>query len=180
VKTDRKGIPFRTFGDRFRSAEGRLFNAAEVGDVDLVLGLLATKKVRPQCGLKGGDSPMAEHVGRTPMHLASASGRFEVVEALLAAGASPDCATVYAETPLHQAASHGHMHILALLASHGGNLNRSALREFSGHSSARSPLDLADGKYDPAAHDVYRAARDRTLLDVSTARPPTPASSRRL
>ena len=91
-----------------------LHHAAKVGNVADVKELLAQ---RPQ--LIGA----RDTFGGTPLHVAAASGRWGVVEVLVAQGADVNATASNGVTPLHLAASLGHQKVAELLLANGADVN---------------------------------------------------------
>lgn len=59
---------------------------------------------------------------QTPLHIASRLGKQDIVQQLLANGASPDTTTSSGYTPLHLAAREGHREVAATLLDQGSSL----------------------------------------------------------
>src|SRR3989338_796501 len=74
--------------------------------------------------------------GRTPLYAACQSGHHQVVEILLAAGASKESLTKCVSTPLHVACEGGHNQAVELLLAAG--VNKETL-----NYSRRKPIDVA-------------------------------------
>ena len=89
--------------------EGRLFSAAESGDLDEV------KRLVIDCGV---DPNVRDDDVRTPLHYAAWRGHLDVVKLLLERGADPNAQGVEGETPLDHAMSKGHPDIVKLLLEH--------------------------------------------------------------
>ena len=88
------------------------------------------------------------HVGDTPLHLASAIGDTACVDYLLQLGANPEGpANVRGETPAHLAAGLGHMRVIELVTDYGANID--AL-----DGEKRTPYDVA-----VAANKIWCAER---------------------
>lgn len=60
---------------------------------------------------------------QTPLHISSRLGKQDIVQQLLANGASPDATTSSGYTPLHLAAREGHRDVAATLLDNGANLS---------------------------------------------------------
>ena len=129
-----------------------LFKAAENGDADLFLGLSVDELNRARSitnedarsllhiaaaaghnqivRILAGVNPSVSGVnngdeeGWTPLHSAVSSGRADVVETLLQAGADVSMANKGGRTALHYAASKGRFKIAQALISHGAKVNR--------------------------------------------------------
>ena len=86
--------------------------------------------------------------GATPLHVASARGRVDVVEFLLSRGASADAADHQGCTPLHLAAEQNHARVARrLLADGGANVSaRNAQGNMAAHlAAAMGHLDMVVG-----------------------------------
>ena len=59
----------------------------------------------------------------TPLHYAASRGSIEMVELLVASGASPNTPNYQGFTPLHQAASQGHLEVTQALIAHGADIH---------------------------------------------------------
>lgn len=67
--------------------------------------------------------------GATPLHLAAASGRLEIVELLLAYGADIQAQTSDGYTPLHTAAWRGRVAVVGCLLNHGALIDAVNLKQ---------------------------------------------------
>ncbi|KAH9298698.1 hypothetical protein KI387_030380, partial [Taxus chinensis] len=102
---------------RNEDARSLLHVAAAAGNLRLVRILAG---IEPSLtGVNGGDEE-----GWTPLHSAVSSGRDDVVEALLQAGADVSIANNGGRTALHYAASKGRLKIAQVLISHGAKINQ--------------------------------------------------------
>ncbi|SEW20897.1 hypothetical protein SAMN04515660_3032 [Luteibacter sp. 329MFSha] len=71
----------------------------------------------------GADPFGADARGRTPMHMAAATGRVALLDALLACGMDPNVRDLGGRTPLHAALEHGgdNLPLVRALVSHGAD-----------------------------------------------------------
>ena len=106
-----------------------LRDACRLGDMPTVRALLDAG----DAAVNEGD---AAREFETPLHLAAAEGHVNVIEALLASGATPAAATSAGWTPLHRAALWGQTKAAAALLRGGADFR---LREVHG----ASPRDIA-------------------------------------
>lgn len=72
---------------------------------------------------KGEGLESRDHVGATPLHVASANGYLSVVEFLLDQHAATDLKDNDGWQPIHAAACWGHLEVLELLVQNGADLN---------------------------------------------------------
>ena len=105
-----------------------LFNAAVVGRIATVKGLLAACTGSGRAGGAGGGADVnftLEDTGMTAVYAAVEGGHFSVVLALLAHNADPNLARFEEGTsPVYIAAQGGHVAILKLLLEHGADVNQ--------------------------------------------------------
>jgi len=128
-----------------KKGETTLHNAAVKGDVATVRSLLE----------RGADPNTVDNAGWGPLHEVSITGRADIVELLLDAGANPCLhATTENLTPLHDAVTNGHLEVMRLLVSRGADINAKNLL-------GDTPLSLA------AASDILTAVLTDTPVDVS-------------
>ncbi|MDP2437692.1 MAG: ankyrin repeat domain-containing protein [archaeon] len=104
----------------------------------------------------GADLNSADYDGRTPLHMAAASGHANVVQFLLHKGAAVDPRDRSGLTPYDWAVQTGHLHIVDLLSKHGARP--------SGVKSPIRAMPLSTG-------------RETTLYDSSTPVQPSTTSS---
>jgi lysophospholipase len=74
----------------------------------------------------GGDLSAGDHSGRTPLHVAAASGQRALVTWLLERGASVHARDAADQTPLMAAVTSGHLEVVRLLAVTGAHLGLSS------------------------------------------------------
>ncbi|PSC74435.1 Extracellular basic protease [Micractinium conductrix] len=118
-----------------------------------------------------GTVASADVWGRTALHLAAKEGRFQCVQALLAAGADPCAADdKWGELPLHKAAAEGRdACVAALLAAAGGPRNRTVEARTK---DGRTPLHLAGKNGRTGCAQLLLSARadaDARLRDGASA-----------
>ena len=114
-----------------RALTGRsLRDACRLGDMPTVRALL-------DGGDAGVDEGDAAREFETPLHLAAAEGHVNVIDALLACGASPKAATSSGWTPLHRACLWGQTKAVAALLRGGADFR---LAEVHGST----PRDIAE------------------------------------
>jgi len=93
-------------GARPEPADGQpALLAAASGEDDDPAGVLLLLKLKARVDARNGD-------GRSALHEAALAGHAGIVDALLAAGASPAIADVHGASPLHEAARGGHLDVL--------------------------------------------------------------------
>jgi outer membrane protein assembly factor BamB len=98
--------------------ETELHTAARLGELGRVKALVAA----------GAEVDPANRYGSTPLALAAANGRLEVVRYLLSAGADPDTIDhFYGVRPLEWALQGGHREVVHLLLTNGAEPRESAL-----------------------------------------------------
>jgi ankyrin repeat protein len=115
--------------------EAQLIEAAGSGDLAAVRSALS----------QGADVNEAEGDGLTALHVAAEQGHAEIVELLLARGASASPTTrIGSYTPLHLAAMGGHAEVAEVLLDAGGNANAVTT------NSGVTPLHLAAAAIDGA------------------------------
>ncbi|XP_061182490.1 ankyrin-1-like [Saccostrea echinata] len=94
-----------------------------------------------------------DHMGSTPLHIATKCGNVEMVEKLLESGASVFEEDLRGFLPLHVASTQGHTKIVQLLLNKGCNIDKSSAAKFS-------PLHCAsqNGKSDVVSLLLQRGA----------------------
>jgi glutaminase len=102
-----KHDPRRTRSESRSDEIGQMIWAASMGDLGGVNQLVA----------RGVSINEADYDRRTPLHLAAAEGRLEMVRALLRMGADPMKADRYGHTPLDDARKAGHETVAELLVT---------------------------------------------------------------
>ena len=105
-----------------------LLAAAEIGDSKIV-------RVLCEAGAEKGKAHQQRH-GAAPLIIASLNGHLEVVQALLAAGASKDQAMNDGVTPLFMASHNGHLEVVQALLAAGASKDKAS-------NSGRTPLFVA-------------------------------------
>ena len=70
--------------------------------------------------VRGYDQNAADYDGRTPLHLAAAEGREQLVSYFLENGAEPNPKDRWGGTPTDDALLHGHADVAKLLEAYGG------------------------------------------------------------
>jgi len=142
---------------------GSLLLAAQDGTIDEVRRLCA-QGLLPKAG--------TDIHGQSPLHLAAARGRVEIVEALLAAGADKDVPDGSRTTPLHVAAHEGHAQVVTALCQSGASVSRGDSQSMSplhaaclaGHHGVMKALTNAGAKL----HDENKAGRSPLHLAASS------------
>ena len=129
-----------------------IHKAARVGHIKAVKRNLAS----------GTDVNAKDEDGVTPLLVATANGRKEIVELLIREGADVN-AKVNGVTPLHQAAIRGHKEIAKLLIAKGAHLNA---KDDVG-KLGRTPLDWTFGKKEIA--DLLRKHGGKTGEELKAA-----------
>mmetsp|Transcript_39267 Transcript_39267/g.85415 ORF Transcript_39267/g.85415 Transcript_39267/m.85415 type:complete len:354 (-) Transcript_39267:383-1444(-) len=109
----------------------RLFEAARKGEVGMVRSLLKLAGAQVNC-------QDHDHHGYTPLHEAAAGGHTQIVQTLLAYGASPDFKANKGFAPLHLAAADGCVDTVRAMVNGGAFID---VQENKG----RTPLHLAAG-----------------------------------
>ncbi|WP_256081314.1 ankyrin repeat domain-containing protein [Massilia sp. YIM B04103] len=72
--------------------------------------------------IKHGDSVSVDRFGFSPMQLAAALGRLEIVRMLLQAGADPFCKGCLGQSPVEMALTYGHWRVVLLMRDSGVNI----------------------------------------------------------
>ena len=154
---------------------GQLIWAASKGDQGAIHRLI----------VRGFDQGAGDYDKRTPLHLAAAEGRENVVQYFLDNGAEVNPKDRWDGTPLDDAYRHGHKKVVKLLEAHGGVRSNSAegenrLHDVGVDDAASSPETDSDAVveliYAASEGDVYgiqrRVARgaelDRGDYDLRT------------
>lgn len=152
--------------------------AALVGNVDLMLHLLT----------QGLDPNVADHCGRTPMHIAANNGHLECIETLLDHGADPNIQDKEGSVPLWEAIKSRHRFIAELLWKNNATLNCNVVGELwcdaaqnidiledlikygadtnSAKSNGLSALQLAFAKKLPQAININMPASKGAHVDL--------------
>lgn len=74
--------------------------------------------------IKQGDSVSVDRFGFSPMQLAAALGRLEIVRMLLQARADPFCKGCLGQSPVEMALTHGHWRVVILMRDFGTNVQK--------------------------------------------------------
>ncbi|HEX8997432.1 MAG TPA: ankyrin repeat domain-containing protein [Ktedonobacterales bacterium] len=156
-------------------AELTVFEAAALGRVETLRGLLASDGSRANTVASDGFSPLGlaaffgqpetarlllEHgadanavsqnaMRVAPLHSAVAAQRLDIAEDLLRAGAQVNAAQADDFTPLHQAAQNGQVAMIELLLAHGADLH-------ARKSDGQTALDVAQAHGKDAAAALLR------------------------
>lgn len=121
-----------------------LIDGARYGDVEDV-----------QMALDGGaDVNVADDLGRTALHMASANGHETLVQMLLEAGADVGALNTEKNTPLHWACLNGHERIVSKLMQFGASPTALNVHE-------RTPVDEAMLFEKEGVLEVMRKLQDR-------------------
>ncbi|KAK3264010.1 hypothetical protein CYMTET_27222 [Cymbomonas tetramitiformis] len=144
-----------------------LCDAAGNGDMATVRRLIENK-VNPNCG---------DYDGRTPLHLAAAEGRQQVLEYLMSAGASQHAEDRWGCTPLMDAVNTGHQLLTNILFQSGAKLDaghsadRVCTAAATGNIRMLRLLDMCKTEFDCGDYDnrypMHLAAAEGWLLAVS-------------
>ncbi|KAI9297583.1 asparaginase-domain-containing protein [Neoconidiobolus thromboides FSU 785] len=140
-----------------------LCNAAGVNDVECLKYLL---KSRPN----SFNVNCVDYEGRTPIHIASSLGHYDIAKFLLLNGAALHLLDRSGHTPLYYAAYHGHSNIIQLLLNDGAHLNSAELRKSKAYfiDAASKGLSTKAGYFLEAGLDVNCYNSDlRTALHMA-------------
>ncbi|XP_067686063.1 ankyrin repeat and SOCS box protein 1-like [Haliotis asinina] len=107
-------IAARFYDCEFQTADSELHESAHCGDTHTLRKLLAQDIYKDQIDKRN-------HLGCTPLRLASTGGHVEASRILLEAGASIDISDVKGQTPLFVAVKNNHYDCAHLLLQHGAN-----------------------------------------------------------
>lgn len=147
--------------------------AANAGDLPALERLLANGEWSVNAPLSG-PAPRT-NTGHVLLHLAARAQSFEMVERLLALGATPEPRTSWGISPMHEAALKGNAPIVALLAAHGASEaypfpSLSTYCEDDPYCpNSVQMLQTRDVEYTGGEHAAYRARRDGKVLEKSVA-----------
>lgn len=165
MKFDRFGSPYRSFFDKFLSAEKKLNKAIDKKDVEWVVALIGTHQVPMNYRLSplerwDGLSSQQDN-GTSLMHWLVYHDSLEGVKSLLAQGHDPNIQTFFRETPAHWAAEEGNEEMLLLLFSHGA--------DFELCKSQRGSFVFED-PYCPNVFQIFKTKTGKlwTAEDLST------------
>ena len=111
----------------------------------------------------GADLNSADYDGRTPLHMAAASGHANVVQFLLHKGAAVDPRDRSGLTPYDWAVQTGHQHIVDLLSKHGARP--------SGVKSPIRAMPLSTGR-ETAVYDSSTPVQPSTITASSSSSSP--------
>ncbi len=116
-------VAFAFISVRLACMESSLYDAIEDNNLESIIGLL-------KHGANPNELREPPHT-RTPLLVATISGKENIVGTLLAHGADPNIADRSGCTPLHKAAKYGHVHIVELLLKHRAHVDRQDVEGFS-------------------------------------------------
>lgn len=155
----------KTLDERLRLAIG----AGQMGWADDLLVQGADINFAPVSRPDGATRWYCLHDPRerlTALHVACASGRFDVALWLLERGANTQLDDTWGTIPVQLAAAFGHAHIVALLASHGEDLSR-GMPVYSTFVEDFDPLTVAEHMrtqgFEGDEHLRHMASRARPL-----------------
>ncbi|KAK3251628.1 hypothetical protein CYMTET_39030 [Cymbomonas tetramitiformis] len=144
-----------------------LCDAAGNGDIATVRRLVQNR-VNPNCG---------DYDGRTPLHLAAAEGRQQVVEFLMSAGASQHAEDRWGCTPLMDAINAGNQLLTNILFQSGAKINtqhsadKTCTAASTGNIRMLRLLDVCKTEFNCGDYDsrcpMHLAAAEGWLLAVS-------------
>lgn len=158
MKTDRKGVPYRTVFDQFLSPAKRLTKAINTSDVDWVLALCNTGNAPLNYRLTSLERPegMSSNAdnGTTLMHWFVHHKSYAGVECLLKQQFDPNIGTFFRETPAHWAADDGNEELLLLLFEYGA--------DFALCKSQRGSFMFED-PYCPNVFEIFKSKTGRNL-----------------
>ncbi len=128
---------------------GQLIWAASKGDQGAIHRLI----------VRGFDQDAGDYDKRTPLHLAAAEGRENVVQYFLENGAAVNPKDRWDGTPLDDAYRHGHKKVVKLLEAHGGVRSNSAEGENRFHDVGVDDAALSpDTDSDAVVELIYAAS----------------------
>ena len=128
---------------------GQLIWAASKGDQGAIHRLV----------VRGFDQGAGDYDKRTPLHLAAAEGRENVVQYFLDNGAEVNPKDRWDGTPLDDAYRHGHKKVVKLLEAHGGVRSNSAEGENSFHDvGVDDPASSPEADSDAVVELIYAAS----------------------
>lgn len=133
----------------------QLFIAAQVGDVNLAINLLA---LRP-------DVDAVHKVGVTALYIASQNGHVGIVELLLKNGADPEIKFSNGMTPLINAAFNGKSDVVQMLIDYGADIEAKIGSATVLHIAAQNgQTNIVELLLDAGAHIEYATAGGHTPL----------------
>ena len=133
-----------------------ILDAAKAGEIETVKQHLAA----------GADVDAKDKYGRTPLHLAPASGNKEIAELLIARGADVNAKNKYGVTPLHFAAGYGRKETVELLIAKGADVSAKVV---SGPKQGLTPLDAANETSQTKIADLLRKHGGKTGEELKAA-----------
>ena len=129
---------------------GQLIWAASKGDQGAIHRLI----------VRGFDQDAGDYDKRTPLHLAAAEGREDVVQYFLENGAAVNLKDRWDGTPLDDAYRHGHKKVVKLLEAHGGVRSNSAEGENRLHDVGVDDAALSSDTDSNAVVELIYAASE--------------------
>ena len=110
--------------------------------------------------VRGFDQDAGDYDKRTPLHLAAAEGREDVVQYFLENGAAVNLKDRWDGTPLDDAYRHGHKKVVKLLEAHGGVRSNSAEGENRLHDVGVDDAALSSDTDSNAVVELIYAASE--------------------